>query len=207
MRLKQLIFLLILPLLFSCKEPVEEIIDLKDIIEGSDNYKEDDEVAAEIKVIDTLSHLVIPFNEKGFEFVTANEINKNLFPDRFGPISNRKIELVSLSDTVRFLQWNYSDSVKTMNAFYNWIDNFGEKGKSIHIGERLNFQKLPFIMFVGDTSLTFIESNSNLVYGDWELFCSKEEKMKNWNYAIEQRLRSKASWFTYTNNNKEGLKN
>ena len=203
--MKQFLILLVLPLFFSCEEPIEEVIDLTDIIEGSENYKEREEVAEKIIIDDTLLSLTIPFNEKGFQFIAANQISRNLLPDRFGPVSRNKIELVSIADTINYWCWSYADSIKTMNAFYNWIDNFGANGKSIFIGEKTNFQSLPFIVFVGDTSITFIESNLNLPYSEWESYCSNGEKLKDWNYSIEQREKSIAKWFTYKENSREEM--
>lgn len=203
--MKYFLILLIFPILFSCQEPVEEVIDLTEIIEGSENYKEGEKVEVEVAIIDSTDSLVKPFNENGFEFISAEIINKTFFPDRFGSLSSSKIKLLSQSDTISFLRWNFTDSLKTMNAFYNWIDNFGDKGKSIRIGEKRNFQKQPFIMFVGDTSITFIESNSNVSFNEWEEFCSIGGEEKDWNYVIEQRVRSKARWFVYYENNREVL--
>ena len=190
---------------FSCEQPIEEVIDLTDIIKGSDNYKEGEEDVEAIIIDDTLLYLTIPFNEKGFQFISANQISRNLLPDRFGPITKNKIQLVSNTDTINYLYWSYADSIKTMNAFYNWIDNYGEKEKSIHVGESTSFQTLPFIMFVGDTSITFIESNSNLLFSDWERYCSNGEKLKDWNYSIEQRKQCLAKWFFYKENNREEI--
>ena len=201
----RIILLLVLPLFFACEDPIEEVINLNDIIEESDNYKEG-EVAEELSVeLDSSLQLVIPFNKDGFEFIGAKQIDKILFPDRFGPIANNKIELISSSDTINYLHWSYSDSSKTMNAFYNWIDNFGEKGKSFFVGENTNFQKRPFILFVGDTSITFIESNLNLGFSEWENFQSIDDRTKDWNYVLEQRRRSKARWYVYRGNIKEEL--
>ena len=203
--MKQFLILLVLPFLFSCEEPMEEVIDLTDIIEGSENYKEGEQIAEQIVIDDTLLYLTIPFNEKGFQFISANQISRNLLPDRFGPVSTSKIELVSITDTINYWCWSYADSIKTMNAFYNWIDNFGDNGKSIFVGEKINFQELPFIVFVGDSSITYIESSSNLPYSKWENYCSNDEKLKDWNYSIEQRKKSIAKWFTYKENNREEI--
>lgn len=202
--MKQFLILLVLPLLICCKESIDEVIDLTEIIEESKNYKEGNEVEEEVILGDTILELILPFNEKGFEFISAKEVSRNLLPDRFGPINKSEIELVSNTDTINYLCWTYSDSIKTMNAFYNWIDNFGESRKSIFIGEKTNFQVNPFIVFAGDTSLIYIESNSNLSYSKWENYCSSnDEKLKDWNYSILQSRKSNAKWFSY----KENIKN
>ncbi len=97
---------------------------------------------------DTILELILPFNEKGFEFISAKEISRNLLPDRFGPINKSEIELVSNADTINYLCWTYSDSIKTMNAFYNWIDNFGEESrKSFFIGGKNQFSSKSIYCF------------------------------------------------------------
>lgn len=200
-------FLLINIIFFSCEQAKENIIDLTDIIEESENFKEGVEKLILNDQIDSSEMLLESFNAKGFDFLSATKIDGNYFPDRFGPVRENKIELISKSDTVNYYQWIYSDSAKTMNSFYNWIDNYGEKGTSIFIGEVTKMQVNPFILFVGDSSITFIEGKSSLSYSIWEAFCSDDSIIRDWNYVVEQRKRSRAKWFVYSENKRLPLKN
>lgn len=200
--------LTLLLLLSSCGEKEEEVIDLEDIIEGSDRYSEDSlDVNNETDPKDTLTIKLKDFKENGIEATEIAAISDNFFPDRFGPLSSEKYELQLEGNKFQFIAWKFEDSTKVMNAFFNWMDCFGDKCKSIFIGEERVFQAEPFQLLVNDSVLVFIEGVESFDFKTWESYFKNKDFPLDWNYIIEQRKRGKAHWFTYVEEKKTSYKN
>ena len=179
----------------SCKDRKEEIIDLNDIIAESDRYKEgeNENAVAEVE-LDSTSVILNDFKVNGINAISLSYLDDNLFPDRFGPELSYKYQLNFEVDKVKFYNWNYSDSVKTVNAFFNWIDNFGKRKKSIYVGEEKNFQKDPLLFLIGDTSLIFIEAKNKLSKKIWIDYFEKIGFKGDWNYVVTQSKWGRAKW-------------
>lgn len=206
--MKQLIFIAsIFLLLSSCGDKEAEVIDLNDIIEGSDRYNEDSlNVANKTDELDTLSIYLKDFKSNGIEAKQLSAFDDKYFPDRLGPIETKKFELERDDNTFRFVQWTFKDSTKVMNAFFNWIDCFGDNCKSIFIGEERIFQNNPFHLLVNDSTLVFIEGVESFDFKEWENYFEQKGFALDWNYVIEQRKRGKARWFNYIEEKKAPFK-
>lgn len=180
---------------FACTKQKEEVIDLHDIIAESDNYKEGDTIVSDEKMEDDSTQMVLTdFQENGIEVTSVSFIDKSMFPERFGVESSKKYQLNFEGDTIRFYNWRYKDSVKTINAFFNWIDNFGKKGKSIFIGEEKNLQVNPFLLFVSDTSMIFIDAKKNASKKEWVNYFKSKGYSSDWNYILQQSKHGKVRW-------------
>lgn len=194
-------------LLTSCGEDKGDVVDLDDIIAGSERYNEDSlNVKNDIDPKDTLALKLEEFKTNGLEAIEIIAFSDNYFPDRFGAIGAEKYELQTDGNTFRFVQWIFEDSTKTMNAFFNWMDCFGEKCISIFIGEERVFQPNPFQILVNDSALVFIEGVESFDFKVWESYFEKQAYPLDWNYTIEQRKRGKAHWFTYIEEKKTPYK-
>ena len=202
--MKKAVFAGIIFLLVACGEKKKEVLrDMKDIAPKAER----DYTQQRNEKLDTIDF--------GFNSVVANELGLNLsgikfnkapmFPDRFLPKSTKKLILMQEVDSTLFCQWSFKDSTQTKNAFYNWVDCFGEKCKSIKFGETINFQKDNFVILVNDTSLTYITSIKKIQQDDWLQFFEKTEAIKNWKTVIYQSSRSKATWFKVVDGKKEPL--
>jgi hypothetical protein len=84
--------------------------------------------------------------------------------------------------------------VATKNAFYNWIDCFGERCKAIKMYERANLQKENFVLFMSDTAIVYISSSKKLKYADWQTYFEKTNKIEDWKLIMHQGLRGKTNW-------------
>jgi len=189
------IVIIVVSSLVACNKAKEEVIDLNDIIAESDRYKEVDEiVGVDDAIIDSTQLILQSFSENGIDVNSLSVVKKSLFPDRFGPEYSDKYLLENESDTIKYFNWKYTDSSKTVNAFFNWIDNFGTERKSLFIGEEKNLQKEPFLLFVGDTSLIFIEAKESLQLKKWEHYFKKIGYNGEWNYVLQQRKWGKVKW-------------
>ncbi len=204
---KLLCILSILVFFSSCGDKENEVIDLNDIIEGSERYNEDSlNVDHKTKEDDTLAIYLKDFKSHGIDVNELTVIEEKYFPDRLGPIHTLKFELQCEENTFRFVQWTFDDSTKVINAFYNWMDCFGEKCKSIFIGEERVFQTNPFHLLVNDSSLIFIEGIESFDFKEWESYFEKKGYGLDWNYVIEQRKRGRAHWFNYIEEKKTPFK-
>lgn len=202
--MKKAFFAGIIFLFAACGEKKKEVLrDMKDLTPRSER----DYTQQKNEKVDTIDF--------GFNSGVANELGLNvsgikfnkalMFPDRFLPKSTKKLILMQEVDSILFCQWSFKDSTQTKNAFYNWVDCFGEKCKSIKFGETINFQKDNFVILVNDTSLTYISSVKKIQQDDWLRFFEKTVAIKNWKTVIYQSSRSKATWFKVVDGKKEPL--
>lgn len=184
-------------LMWSCAEPKEEVIDMNEIIPRSERYSED---KAEVKEDDTLHGL--------FDLETAKKIGlsvskvsvseETMFPDRFNPRSQTKLLLTADQTSIFWGQWVYKDSLKTMNALFNWMDCFGEKCKAVKYLESTSFQSDAMLMFVNDTSITYISADQKLDENQWQMYLEEKYGLDQWDIVVVQRKQRKASWLTYS---------
>lgn len=195
MRYLSIIFIVFI--LFACgEEKKDEVIDMQDITPHSDR----DYDHTQKEIIDTIDF--------GFDQAVANELGMNLssvkffekplFPDRFTPKSSKKLILMQEIDSTFFCQWTFKDSLKTMNALFNWIDCFGPKCKSIKYRFNENFQPENMLIFVNDTSITYISSDKPLSEKDWQHYFEKVNGIEEWDNVIIQKAKRKASWYNYS---------
>ena len=190
--------MLLVLLIASCIDPKEELVDFNDIAPQSENYNEDDTERDVEHQGDTLLKVKGIFTNGGIKVDELFPLKSSLFPDRFGPERTEKYLLISGSDSIHFQRWVYQDSVKTFNAFYNWIDCFTSKCKSYYVNENANMQKKAFKILVNDTVLCFIESNSTIDYNAWDIFYdSLSYERSAWDFIIEQRKRGIAKWYIF----------
>ncbi|MBI1837095.1 MAG: hypothetical protein HYR91_07500 [Flavobacteriia bacterium] len=188
-------------LVYSCQEKKEEIIDLNEIMPSSERYKEgsysEKKKEKELSFYDTLQ----PFYQTMLDslMIPVDKINllysKDL-PDRFEVKNSLKMVWNLKNDSVNFYHWNFKDSSKTLNAFYNWMDCYGEKCKSIKVGSIINFQKRPFLLLVREKDLFFIDATKKINPETWIKTLNNTIKKPYWKYVISQTPKGKAKWET-----------
>jgi hypothetical protein len=191
-------------LLFSCGRKENKVLDMSDITPKSErDYTQHKEQNKDTIDFDFNSAVA---NELGFNLSGLKFNEALLFPDRFLPKRTNKLVLMQEVDSTLFCQWSFKDSTQTKNAFYNWLDCFGEKCKSIKFGETINFQKDNFVILVNDSSITYITSSKKMQQDDWLNYFEKAHEIKNWKTVINQGSRAKATWFKVVDGKKEPLK-
>ncbi len=193
-------------LLFACHREEPEILNLEDILPESEKYAEGEKEGGDSDNSDPLKSVKEVFILGGIYPSEMASISKSAFPDRFGPESSEKYSLALADDTVYYSKWVYEDSVKTMNAFYNWIDCFGDNCKSIYVNQSINFQQSPMKLMVSDTTLIFIEGQSNIDFKSWDTFHEAIGYENDWNVIVEQNKWSKARWYQYVEDKKTLVK-
>lgn len=194
--------IILLILLVSCETAPEKVLDLNDIVSTSELYKEGSEKETQIEVVDSTQFIIDNFKKNGVPVSSLSIEKLQVFPDQFGAENTVKYKIIIDSNNINYFSWTYKDSSKTTNAFFNWIDNFGEEKNSFFIGESARFQMNPFMLLVSDTTMIFIEGESNFLNSIWETYTENVGYEKNWNYFLTQRRNSKVNWFVFENNEK-----
>lgn len=183
-------------LLIACgEEKKRDVIDMTEITPRSErNYDEGTKES-----IDTIDFKFdqSAANELGMNLSGLKFFNLPLLPDRFSPKSSNKLVLMQEADSTVFCQWVFKDSLKTMNALFNWLDCFGPKCKSIKYRFNENFQSEHMLIFVNDTSITYISSEQILSEKDWQSYFETVHRIEDWENVIIQKAGRKAVWYSY----------
>lgn len=199
------LFLLSLILLISAAcdgNQKDEVIDMKDVTPQA-KHKEPVLKAEEKASYYGFNRLVA--DSVGLKVMEIDSVKEPFFVDRFSPRSKTKLHLQLKEGQLLYCQWTFKDSLKTKNAFYNWIDCYGEKCKSIHFGQKVNFQKDNFRLFMNDTSITYVSSSLKLSTKDWQAYLKSVNGVEQWNLIIEQATRGKAKWMRFFDDKLEEL--
>ncbi len=206
MFLKLFSFLFLSFFLFSCSNnKKEETVDLSEITSSSERYKEGkSEVKKkkekELNFIDTLDvRFKGILDSLKINDSVVRKLDIVLFPDRFGAKSITKFYWKEKKDSINLLDWEFSDSLKTENAFYNWIDCFGENCKSIKIGDKIKIQKRGLLILVNDRHLLVVDANSKIDCESWIKLVGSQKFGDTWKYIVYQPQKGKSTWMNYKN--------
>ncbi len=145
----------------------------------------------------SLSNLIVSISPK-YDTISLSILHKM---DRYGYNSFKKIRFsTKLDDDNSYAdvyQYNFSDSLKLNNAFYNWLDCFGDKCSEIKIGEDIEKTKnSPSFTLVYDTILVSIKYNLD---GKKINFKSFQDSIlvqfgSQYRYAIQTDVRGNLNW-------------
>ena len=134
----------------------------------------------------------------GLTFDSIVSLDSLFFNDRFTPKKSFKFKLYNSTNETLFTQWIFKDSNATYNAFYNWLDCFGEPCKSISIGQKRALQKDNCFILLNDTSYTYISAKVNLPTKKWLTYFDTLSHSPNWKLIIEQHHK-KTTWNSMKN--------
>ncbi|HZH85811.1 MAG TPA: hypothetical protein VFD77_00745 [Brumimicrobium sp.] len=174
-----------------------EIIDSESILpqaQGQYDYSEDTSQNEEVEISPFEEHLKQSFPDINFKGENTLEKREMLFmPDRLGYTEKNETYFTHDSIPFHLIEWTFKDSLKTVNAFYNWLDCFGHKCKSIRIDEEKNGSKEAFVVWISNTKITYLASIKSINRRIWQkaIFDLKEN---NWNYVIHQAPHGKINW-------------
>ena len=206
MSFKQLSFFVLFFFLFSCSnKKKEKTIDLSKITTSSERYKEGKleskkDKKKKVSFTDTLDvHFKGILDSLKINDSVVRKLDIVSFPDRFGAKSVTKFYWKEITDSINFIDWEFTDSLKTENAFYNWIDCFGENCRSIKIGDKVKIQKRELLVLVNEKHLIVIDSDKKIDYLKWVSVLKTQLFGENWKYIVFQPKKGKAVWMNYKN--------
>lgn len=199
--MRYLIPFIILNLLFTlsaCSESeAVEVVDIEELLPQSEREYEYTEEIEEEEIAEELSTLQKQLSAKrsDIHFDTNQPFyteKTTLFPNRLSFEEKNEVFFTIDSISYQYITWTYPDSAKTINAFYNWIDCFGNRCKSIRLHEEKNLSLHAFIIWVKDSSLSYLASDYSLPYNEWKesLFEEDEEFL----FILQQNPRQRVNW-------------
>lgn len=195
--MRLVVSILLISVLISCGGGrKEEVVDLKDIIPQSERYKDGPSDTIKKDTIDYGFDIWLA-EKAGITVMEIDLHDEPMFQDRFNARTVKKLDLQFKDGMALFGQWIFKDSIRTMNAFYNWIDCFGEKCKSIRFLEETKFQPEAMLVFLNDTSITYVTSALPLDEKKWQNYLRLHDGIELWDLVIIQKKQRKAGWFTY----------
>jgi len=183
-------------LLFSCSgKNKEQVLNMSDLTPHAKKEVRDSQMVKDT-TNPSLFNLSLA-DSCGIRIQEFSELNDPMFPDRFMPKSKFKLNLHAKESSLVMGQWTYTDSVKTMNAFFNWLDCFGPECKAIKLGEEANMQKDGLLFFINDTSMTYLTSKLKLDLNNWQQYLEKYDGVDQWDLVVWQQPRKNALWMRY----------
>lgn len=185
--------------LLNCNDETKtEVIELNDITpkaKGDYNYSDSSVVQ------DTVQDNFVLELEKEFNTTVSSLDPKEIrfqttwkyIPDRLDSDSTLSKLVIIDSTIIQFKSWYFNDSLKTVNAFYNWLDCFGDDCAGISIGDSVNVAQGSFLLLQDDQQIQFMQSQKRINHRKWKNYFSRE-KNTPWNYVILQSPGGEIIW-------------
>lgn len=188
----------VLILVISCSDGEKDTLSLEDISHTSDKFDHIDDSKEVVEIKDQKP-------KKGYFLTAFDSIYKDaswfaldslLFPDRFGPSKMEKWYLLNQKDSIVALHYEFKDSLRTKNAFFNWIDCYGPTCTSYRVGSQFKKQNRNSLFLIGENHLVYMESKSPIAAEKLVAILNEEKKDQNWIYVVEIPGRKKTRWST-----------
>ena len=192
--MKNLLYLFILLFIFSCSSENEKVVKLDDIVSGSKEKKVEKDTIAFNDTTQKLSFFVnrlcdsLKINKKTTFIDSSFD-----FPERFHTIKIDKVTF-NQGDLISYKHWKWSDSIKATQAFFNWLDQFGDRKISLIIGDEVSVSKKGFLVLVQDKSVVYLEFGRTFKP---EFYLHKLTDCgfgKHWKYILYQQPVKKTIW-------------
>ncbi len=198
MRWKMLPVFFALMLFVSCNDPKADTVSLNDISHTSDKFDhiDDDKKEVEIKDQKPKTGYFLAAFDSIYQDVSWFKVDSLLFPDRFGPSKMEKWYLLSSKDSIVALHYEFKDSLRTKNAFFNWIDCYGPKCISYQVGSPFKKQSRNSLFLIGANHLVYMESQFPIKSEELIGIFNEKKKDQNWIYVLEIPGKKKTRWST-----------
>jgi hypothetical protein len=182
----------------ACSDDSNEKVTLDQISHSSDKFNEikDDQEDSKIKDEKPKEAYFLVAFDSIYKKVSWHKLDSLLFPDRFGPSKMEKWYLLNEKDSIVALHYEFKDSLRTKNAFFNWLDCYGPKCASYQVGDQFKKQTRNSLFLVGANHLIYLESKFPIPSEKLITLLNEKEKDQNWIYKIEIPGRKKTSWST-----------
>ena len=192
--MKNLFFLILILILTACSNEQEKVVQLDDLVSGSKvNYDKNDTLVKSdnIKQISFFVNRLCDSLQKDKMKV---EVDSSFsFLERFHPIKSDKVRFQE-GELIAYSHWKWEDSIKTSQAFFNWLDQFGDKKQSLIVGDQVKIQKSGFIVLLQDKSIVYLEFGRTFKP---EYYLHKLTNCgfgKHWKYILYQQPLKKTNW-------------
>lgn len=188
-------FFLLLFVTTACQSEVEETVTLADISPSSEKNRsvvpDVDSVAGNRK---PNKSVFLPVVDSLFPEAEWIKLDSLLFPDRFGAKKSEKWLVKTTKDSLTFMQFQFTDSLRTNNAFFNWLDCFGTNCKSFKIGGNVKINNRNALFLVGEKQLILIESTKKIDEKGIVVTLESDSTKQNWSYLVNMPKKGKSTW-------------
>lgn len=197
----QKIFLLFIIsiILIACKEK-EEVVNMDDVVKKIDDPTHTTKDTLKNKTVfkPSLSSEMLESVQLKWDSVLINE--ELSVPERFKPTKTEKFTYWNEGKSIDYYRWTFTDSTKSMKAFLNWMNCYGERCLMIDLRTAANIQRNAVLILQNDTSIVQIQSPhvGNNELKKWKSLYLNPEKIK-WNYIVFQPKGGKAIWSKFEN--------
>lgn len=197
----------LITLVVSCTDAEKKTVSLDDISHTSDKFDHIDDSNQIDEIKDQKP-------EKGYFLAAFDSIYKDaswfkldslLFPDRFGPSKMEKWYLLTQKDSIVALHYEFKDSLRTKNAFFNWLDCYGPKCTSYQVGSQFKKQSRNSLFLIGENQLIYLEAKSPIELDKLIGILDEKKEDRNWMYVVEIPGRKKTRWSTMKEGKLTGL--
>jgi hypothetical protein len=201
-RFKTLLLICITLLFTQCKnEQQPEVIEINDVLPQSKrDYTYTDSSDTTIKIDSFIIQLSAHLNRPLEQFTPTSDERINdwkYIPSRFNPDTTISSEFYLDSTFYQFKSWSFKDSILSINAFYNWLDCFGEKCKEIALGDSTYISNHSFLLLQRNENISFILSDQSIDVKVWREFLAADAQKPKWNYILSQGHRGISKWLIY----------
>lgn len=180
----------------SCTDTKKDTVSLEDISHTSDKFDDIDDPKETPEPTDqkpTKGYFLAAFDSV-YKNVSWFALDSLLFPDRFGPAKMEKWYLLSAKDSIVALHYEFKDSLRTKNAFFNWLDCYGPNCTSYQVGSQFKKQLRNSLFLVGPNQLVYLESKFPIQTEKLIGILNEKKKDQNWIYVLEIPGRKKTRW-------------
>ncbi len=182
----------------SCGDNLEvETVSLEEILPQSTEYSKSNYVEEPLEKDSTSvfrNAVQAAYSDSILVFVEGVPRQK-FFPDRLTATSHEQAFIRFGEDTLVVTSWQFVDSLTTVNAFYNWLDCYGDNCSEIRIGDTKNVTKKCVFTAVSTAHLVHVECPANFDITAWRSrvisFLYPEE---TWTYGFSQERRKGMKW-------------
>ncbi len=183
-------------ILFSCTNTEKDTVTLDEISHTTDKFKDvkDEKEIQQIKDQKPKSAYFLTAFDSIYKEASWVKLDSLLFPDRFGPSKLEKWYLLNQKDSLVALHYEFKDSLRTKNAFFNWIDCYGPKCISYQVGSQFKKQNRNSLFLVGANDLVYMESKFAISSEKMIELLNEKKEDQNWIYIVEIPARSKTRW-------------
>lgn len=184
----------------SCSQKEEASINMEDIMPKA-NYDKEKKIVVEEKKVSYQPEIDSKtLEEVGIVWDSVSINEDQTIPERFSPLKTEKFDYFIEGKTTHYSRWTFKDSTKSMSAFLNWMNCYGDRCKMIELRKKENIQRDAVIILQNDTCMIQIQSSMMGLneLKKWKKIYLSNEKAK-WNFIIHQNKGSKAQWSNFGN--------
>ncbi len=192
--MKNTFFYLAFCFLFSCSSKEENVANFDDLAPVSTNNGTKNVVSDSLTNEKPTTHFALNLLDSLDKKAQWMKLDSLLYLDRFGAKNTDKFIIKTLKDSISLLQFSFSDSTRTKNAFYNWLDCFGTSCASVRVGGKLKIPKRNTWIFVLSKQIVVLESNLHLKEQFVRTLIEKKKEKEEYLYLIDAPISGKTIW-------------